>query len=69
MKPTHLAPAAQIHKQSNEKELIKATVNDKQLCAEVTAESAAVGAGMVDAGFGAACNLCSVSSSFVYLYL
>lgn len=65
MKPTHLAQAARIHKQSNEKELIKATVNDKLLHAEVAAESVTVGARSVRAGFGAACSLCSMSSSFM----
>lgn len=65
MKPTHLAQAIQTHKQNNENELIKAAVDEKQLGAEVAAESLHVGAGLVYAGFGTAYSLCSVSSSFV----
>lgn len=46
------------------KKMMEATANDKQLGAEMAAESVAVGAGLVVAGFGAASflffHICSI---------
>lgn len=64
MKPTHLAQATLIHKQNNEKELMKAALNDKQLGAELATESVAVQDWLMLV-LELHVFLCSVSNSFV----